>query len=284
MKMFKWAVRILLYPTLIFFIISLIFFYLYSTPKKKTTPVTPSQFGLKYEEVSAKTEDGINLSFWFIPNNNSKKGIIMLHGWPADKGDIITNTFFLSKNYNLLYLDFRAMGKSEGKFSTGGYLETRDIKTAVGFLKTKGINDISLYGYSMGAFTAVIYSILNDDIKSVVADSPYDSIHSVLKDFFKFYGFLSAPILWFINLEYKIIYGKFITDLSLSKNIDKIDKPILILCGNKDDVCYNDKLNHYPGRNKNVEVLILDGFSHNESIYYKNYEKILSDFYDKKFI
>jgi len=42
-----------------------------------------------------------------------------MHGYPMDKGNIFGMVSFLAKKYNLLLFDFRAMGKSEGFFTTG---------------------------------------------------------------------------------------------------------------------------------------------------------------------
>jgi pimeloyl-ACP methyl ester carboxylesterase len=71
---------------------------------------------LKYESVKIKTSDDIELKGWFIPSNiKTDKAIILLHGWAADKGDIFAFTNFFSQRYNLLYIDFRAMGESSGR-------------------------------------------------------------------------------------------------------------------------------------------------------------------------
>lgn len=272
-----------MYFFIISFIISLLFFYLYSRPKKTQTPNTPFDFKLNYEDIELNTIDGIKISGWFIPNKDSNKAIIMLHGWPADKGDILANTFFMSKKYNLLYIDFRAMGKSGGKINSGGYKEVLDIKAAIEYLKKRGLKDIALYGYSMGGFAAIFYSINYNDIKVVISDSPYDNIYAILKDFFKFYWILAEPILWFMNFEYKILYGKFITELSISKNIEKIKTPTLFICGDKDDICYSKSIEGYNSINDKIETVILKDFSHNESIYYRGYEKIVMEFLQRRF-
>lgn len=279
----KLIVRLTLYPLFIFFVLSIFFFYIYSTPSKKITDINPGELKLNYEKGKIISEDKIELSYWFIPNNKSDKAILLLHGWPADKGDILSNTSFLSSDYNLLYIDFRAMGESGGKYTSGGYKEIKDIKAGIEFLKKKGLKKISLYGYSMGGFSAIMYLLANEDIKSVFADSPYDNIYGVLNDFFKFYGFLGRPVLWFMNIEYKLIYGKYISEFSISRNLSKIKKPIFIICGSKDEICSNKNFVNY-GKNSNIKTLLLDGFSHNETIYYKNYKKIVKDFFKETMI
>lgn len=281
--MFKILIKILILLAVISFILSVLSFISYSKPKRYITQINPQMLDLSYKEIKLKTTDNIIIDSWFIENKKSNKAVILLHGWARDKGDILSNTIFMAKKYNLLYIDFRAMGKSGGGVTTGGYKEMLDIKAAVEFLKEKGFKDIALYGYSMGGFTSIMYLIYNDDIKFVVSDSPYDNIYSVLEGFFKIYYFLSKPILWFINIEYKVLYGKFITELCISKNIDKIKKPVLFICGTRDDICYNEKIKNYQEQNKNIKVVLLEDFSHNETMYYKGYENIIFEFMDRNF-
>ncbi len=283
-KFFRWIIRILIYPFLIYSTISIVFFYLYSKPPRNITPLTPANYGFDYKKVEIKTSDGINLKGWFIPYQNSDKAIILLHGWPSDKGDILTHTLFLSSKYSLLYIDFRAMGESEGRYTTGGYKEKYDIEGAVKYLKEKGFKDIALYGYSMGGYAAIMYLIEKNDVKVVIADSPYDNIYSALENaFFKKYGFVLYPALWLISIEFRILYGKSLSELSISNNINKINKSTFIICGTNDKICYNKKLNLYNKINEKIEVLLLDDFSHNETIYYKKYETLIMNFLEKNF-
>jgi pimeloyl-ACP methyl ester carboxylesterase len=282
-KLFKSIVRIIVYPFVIFFIISIVYFYLYSIPRRYVSEIKPSDIMLKYESVKIRTSDDIELKGWFIPSNiKTDKAIILLHGWAADKGDIFSFTNFLSQRYNLLYIDFRAMGESGGRFSSGGYTEIRDLKAAIDFLKKRGYK-VGVYGYSMGSFVALLYLFESNDISFAIADSPYDSIYGVLSNFFKIYGIFSKPIIWLMNFEYRIVYGKYLSELSIQKNIEKIRVPVLFICGTKDEICYGDYIRNYRNRNHNISALILDGFGHNETVYYKNYEDILFDFVDKNF-
>ena len=282
-KFFKNIVRIIVYPFVIFFIISIVYFYLYSIPRRYVSEIKPSDIMLKYESVEIKTSDDIELKGWFIPSNiKTDKAIILLHGWAADKGDIFAFTNFFSQRYNLLYIDFRAMGESSGRFSSGGYTEIRDLKAAIDFLKKRGYK-VGVYGFSMGGFVALLYLFENDDISFVIADSPYDSIYTAFDNFLKIYDIFSKPIIWLMNFEYKIIYGKYLSELSIQKNIEKIRVPVLFICGTKDEICYKQEIWDYQIRNSNVTFLILDGFLHGETVYYKDYENILFDFADKNF-
>ncbi|MBI2651860.1 alpha/beta fold hydrolase, partial [Candidatus Woesearchaeota archaeon] len=134
-------------------------------PQKIITDLEPSDLGLKYEEVSFKSADGIKLNGWLIPNNKTKATIIVMHGYPADKANLLGIAEFLVKDFNVFLFDFRSFGKSEGKYTTVGYLEKNDLLGAINYLeKEKNITKIGLYGFSLGGAVALMAN--NENVKA----------------------------------------------------------------------------------------------------------------------
>lgn len=76
-------------------------FYISVCPRRFISGINPSNFGLKYEEVNFRTRDGLILKGWFIPKEGKKTTIIVCHGYPFDKGNILSSSLFLHKEYNL---------------------------------------------------------------------------------------------------------------------------------------------------------------------------------------
>ena len=82
-------------------------FYISVRPPKIVSTITPKELGFVYEEVTFTTRDGLTLSGWFVPSSAkvsaSKpiKTIILLHGYPADKGKHFASPFFLSEIQSL---------------------------------------------------------------------------------------------------------------------------------------------------------------------------------------
>ena len=127
---------------------SLLGFYSSIKPPKIVSDITPKDLEFDYEKVSFITSDGIKLIGWWLPNKNpAAKTLVLLHGYPADKGDILPALAFLNKRYNLLLFDFRYLGQSEGRYSTAGAKETADLTAAIQYLKTRGINEIGVWGF-----------------------------------------------------------------------------------------------------------------------------------------
>ena len=101
-----------------------------------------------FEEINIKSFDGLNL-FGRYFDNNSDKLIIFIHGVHATA---FTNFAIhakkaLENGYNVLLVDQRGHGKSEGKHITYGKYEHKDILSWIDYVdKNKNINSIYLYG------------------------------------------------------------------------------------------------------------------------------------------
>src|SRR3990167_2060251 len=71
-------------------------------PLRIKSSITPKAFGLTYEDITLHTQDNVPIRGWFIPNTNPQaKAIILLHGYSADKGNILPMTYYLHKKYHL---------------------------------------------------------------------------------------------------------------------------------------------------------------------------------------
>lgn len=224
MKIF---LRLVIYSLSILFFLSLYFLYIHVRPKKFISGISPADFGLKYEDITLKTKDGINLAAWLIPQKKSDKAIIVCHGYPADKGDVLGMAAFLAPRYNLVFFDFRALGKSQGKFSTGGWREREDFLSAAKFLKDKGFKDIGAFGFSMGA--AVILMSNSPDIKAIVSDSSFASLNSVLELIFQNFGYFRYPLIGMMKLWTKLFFRMDVDKVCPSRYISQISCPIFLI-------------------------------------------------------
>lgn len=156
----------------------------------------PEEYGISAERVQWMTEDGLIIRGWFIPGRPSQQAtIIILHGWGANRSDVLPSTFFLSRRggYHLLYFDFRNHGESEGTVCSLGGLELKDFSAAVAFLrqhKPQQSMRIGVYGLSMGAAVAIVGAAQHPEIQAVVAESPFASYQEAVIRMGKlFYGF-----------------------------------------------------------------------------------------------
>ena len=149
--------------------------------------IFPEQFGLRYEKISFKTRDGLELRGWFIPSTTGdKRTILMCHGWGDNKGELLKQTYFLNENggFNLMYFDFRSHGESEGEITTIGGLETIDFDAAIKWLreaKLEFADSIGVFGMSMGAAVTVASLPKHPDLRCAVVESPFSDYRTVIK-------------------------------------------------------------------------------------------------------
>ncbi len=276
----KIAIRLIIYPFIAYFIFSAIMFFLYTHPARYITRETPENFGLKYEEINLKTEDNIKINAWLLRNKKSKKALILCHGYPVDKGNILASTAFFAKDYNLLYLDFRAMGKSGGFLTSGGYNEIKDIKAAVHFLKNCGMEKIGLYGFSMGASAAIMAAAQMEDIRAVIADSPFDDLYSLMDSIFSNLGVFRKPLLWFMCLESKMLLGEWMSEISPVKCASKMKAPLFLIHGDRDSQIPMKNSLHIKKSKPDALLWIIKNADHGEAYFFagKEYEKRTLDF------
>ena len=107
------------------------------------------------EKVYIKSRDGLTLCGHWIEAENPKRTIVMMHGFRSawDKDFCCAVEFFTELGSNLLIVDQRARGESEGKYITYGMLERYDCAEWMKYADTRCGGKLPLYadGMSMGA-------------------------------------------------------------------------------------------------------------------------------------
>ncbi len=133
---------------------------------------SPLEYGLTFEEITFKTSDHLLLHGWWIPSDYSDRTIIFLHGYSGSMDpDLKYAPSFHQAGFNILMFDFRAHGRSEGKVTTLGALETRDVAAAIEYVRTRGSDQVGLLGFSMGGRTALLTAADgNQQISALVSD------------------------------------------------------------------------------------------------------------------
>ena len=263
---------------------------LHPAAKRKPLDVWPDQYKLPFENLYFKTEDGVQIKGWFIPNPSSDKTIILMHGWGMNRGDVFKNTYFLHDlGYNLMYFDFRALGESGGTVSSIGYLEVKDLQAAIQFLKDTrpfACEKIGLYGLSMGGMVAICEAAQNPEIKCVVAEASYYSFRRVVSR----WAWVHNKVPYFPLMPIVLHYMR--RNLAANPeryspkyNIPKIaPRPVFIIHGRYDNLvpaAQAKMLFKCAGEPK--EIWLVPGAKHNKCAEVGGYEykQRLADFYKK---
>jgi len=211
-------------------------FYISVRPSKIVSTITPKELGLVYEQVTFATKDGLTLSGWFVPNENMKaKTIILLHGYPADKGDILPALAFLREKYNLFLFDFRYFGQSQGSYSTVGAKETADLSAAIQYLKKRGIDEVGVWGFSMGGAVALMAAPQAPEIKAVASEASYARLNLMTRELYRF-PLLNYPLAELTRLWAKLFLKIDIRKVAPVETVKNLQIPILIIHSTNDDV------------------------------------------------
>ena len=243
-------------------------------------------YSLNPEDLYINSFDNLKLHAIFI-NNNTNKTIICVHGYKAKDGlyDFGMSARFLnSLGYNLLFVDNRAHGLSQGKYIGFGVLDSIDVNSWVDYLVTNMNQEtIILYGMSMGA--ATVMNAQNNKAKAIIADcafaSGYDEVAYQIK---KMYHLPPFPIIPISNVLLKLLAHYSLKEKEAYKSIKNYKNNLLIIHGDKDHfVPTGDAYKIFDNATCHKKILIVPGASHAKS-YLKDtklYEQTIKEFLDE---
>lgn len=238
--------------------------FLYSPVRE--LPYNPSDIGLTYEPVTFKTEDGLQLTGWYVPAENAKMTVLFCHGNGGNMTHRLDSLNILNEfGLNCFIFDYRGYGKSSGKPSEQGtYL---DAEAAWKWLtKTKQIapDNIIIFGRSLGGSIAS-YLATKVKPKGLIVESSFTSYIDIGK---KFYPYM--PIRLFATFEYNTI-----------DYIRRINCPVMIIHSRNDEVIpFEFGLRLYDAANEPKEFVEIfgthnDGFLHSGEAYRKSWQQWL---------
>jgi uncharacterized protein len=137
---------------------------------KPRAPVNEAALGLAHERVTFPASDGVRLSGWYVPARNGA-AIVLVHGGSGDRQGTILHARMLAKTgYGVLLYDARGRGQSQGHENAAGWQWDRDVRGAVSFLLSRGVDQIGLLGLSTGAEAVVTEAASDKRVDAVIAD------------------------------------------------------------------------------------------------------------------
>ncbi|MBR1742985.1 MAG: alpha/beta hydrolase [Lachnospiraceae bacterium] len=196
----------------------------------------------KMQDCYLKSVDGLLLHGYYLPAREPRRFLLLSHGYKGTGfGDFAYTAKFLHENgCNLLFIDQRSCGLSEGEYITFGALEKYDIKAWADYIakrNPKGL-PIYLYGESMGA-AAVLMSLeysLPAEVRGAIADCGFSSMKAQLRNMAADWFHLH----WIELLLFRVdvfcrMFGKFrMKDADTTEALKKNKRPVLFFHGEKD--------------------------------------------------
>ena len=242
----------------------------------KNVYLTPDYRGLKYDDVTFSTEDGLKLNGWFIPGKTKSMTadnlftLLWFHGNAGNISHRLENIKMLYDRVpvNIFIFDYRQYGKSEGKVSEQGtYI---DARAALVYLQSReDINHerIIIFGRSVGSGVAVDLAV-KGKCCALILETPFTSMKDLAKSLYPF-----LPIGYILQTKYD----------SISK-IRDIKVPTLIMHGDKDElVPIEQGRKLYEVANEPKEFYTIPGATHNDTYFVggEKYFNTIRRFVDK---
>ena len=218
------------------------------------------------KDFSVRAPDGVTLRGWMVtaprPNGN---WVLLFHGVADNRVGVIGQSEFLFRaGYNVVMMDSRAHGASEGAMATYGWLERNDTRAVIDALLAEehsreasaqqtalgrpgapldAPRAISIFalGESMGAGIALQSAAVEPRIAGVVAEASFANLREAAYDYA---GLRTFPVLgmtffrpfsWTLLLHGERLTGFPIEEVSPVNAVATRAFPVLLICDEKDD-------------------------------------------------
>lgn len=189
-----------------------------------------------------RSTDGLRLHGQYLPAENAKRFVLLSHGYRGSGfGDFANIARFLHEhNCNLLFIDQRCCGESEGEFITFGAKEQYDVQRWSYYIAERNGDalPIYLYGESMGAAAVLMASghALPREVRGLIADCGFCSMKRQLRDMADHWFHLKwiEFLLFRVDLFCKFLAGFRMEDADTTKALRTNKRPVLFFHGLKD--------------------------------------------------
>lgn len=189
-----------------------------------------------------RSMDGLLLHAFYFPAEHAERFVLLSHGYKGSGfGDFAYTARFLHENgCNLLFIDQRCCGLSEGEFITFGAKEQYDVQDWAYYIaeKNKDKLPIYLYGESMGAAAVLMASGHNlpQEVRGLIADCGFQSMKGQLRDIAANWFHLKWVELLLLRVDlFCGLLGGFRMKDADTANAMRINKrPVLFFHGSKD--------------------------------------------------
>lgn len=192
--------------------------------------------------IQVRSDDGTALAGRMIPGTKRlRPWVLMLHDFGGSWRDSLAfSRIYAAHDCNIMLVDMRAHGESEGEWTGSGWLDRRDVIAWCSWIiaRTGEGTQIIIHGIGMGA-TAALFAAEEKDfpiqVRAIVSDSAYtDTWNATALRFGK--GFAKPqPMLDLYRIILKKSKGGY--DLGIGNilpSMQSISTPLFIMHGEKD--------------------------------------------------
>lgn len=190
------------------------------------------------EEIYIKSYDSKKLYGRYYHIKDGAPIQILMHGYKGNAKRDMCGGHYLAKKleHNILLIDHRGCGNSQGRTITFGVKERRDALSWVNYLTERfGDVPILLVGVSMGGATVLMTADMDlpHNVVGIIADCPYSSPRDIIKKVC--HDRHMPPFIYLFVTIGAFLFGGFNPNKeSAVKSVKNACVPILILHGRQD--------------------------------------------------
>ncbi len=192
---------------------------------------TPDRFGVAYEDVWFESRDGTRLHAWHLKPetpDSTLPVILYLHGNAENISTHSLSILWMTElGFDVLALDYRGYGASEGRARMPGVLEDVEV-AALWWREQNPGRTLAVLGQSMGAAMAVNLAAQPDAVDMLVAESSFAGFPDVARAALGkagILGWLVYPFTWLVP-----------DDWDPQAQAAKVRVPALLMHSRMDDV------------------------------------------------
>ena len=257
---------------------------LYEGHRDEVIPLIEGIRKVPYEDVFITSYDKLKLHARLY-DQKSDTVAILCHGYRGtpyrDFSGGATET--LKFGYNVILIDERAHGQSQGHSITFGVREVEDVLKWVEYARNRFGQDIKivLVGISMGGATVLMCADKVEGDVKIIADCPFSSPSIMLKETIRA---IKLPVKVFypiLNLSAIIFAHTNMNKRSAYDSVSHTNHPILIIHGDNDQVVpHHISEDLYKKHQDKIQYELFAGANHGMSylVDKSRYVKILKDF------
>ena len=244
--------------------LSLFSFWLAVRPPRLTISLSPADVKLAAEDVSIQTADGLRLSAW-LSEKPGAPAVVLLHGYPAEKADMLPLGAALARRFTVLLVDLRYFGGSEGRATTLGFRERDDLRRAVDLLVRRGFDRVGVFGFSLGGAIALGAAADEPRIRAVAAYSPFADLRWLAHGLYAWMGPLRYPFVGLMLTWSRVFLGADITAPPPVAAAARLTIPVYLIASRDDEqipFAHAERLREALAGNPRAEFEFLDRGRH----------------------
>jgi pimeloyl-ACP methyl ester carboxylesterase len=249
-----------------FVALSLVSFWLAVRPPRIAVPGHPEDFGLRAENVTITAEDGVQLAAWLVPRAGAP-AIVLLHGYPAEKADLLPIAAALAPRFTVLLLDQRYFGQSGGRATTLGSRERGDLRRAIDTLAVRGYAEVGVFGFSLGGAVALLAAAEDPRIRAVAAYAPFADLRTLAYGLYGWLWYAKYPFVGLLRGWSLLFFGHDLTGVSPERAAAALSVPVLLVASREDEQIpfeHAERLRQALARNARSEFVFMERGRHGE--------------------